>query len=228
MRGRFLAGSIEELMETDGTEAVPTRPGDAGSRRSKIHRRILFGTIASLVVAVTVVGSVLLLARTSTTATIATQPSMTPLASAATTVPSAAGPAGSAATATPATPSVAPATLSPTPASPPTPEVREFFVAKGIEPSVAADPARPGVVAVASANTAFVDLSHGCSVPSVRVSEDGGATWGAAAYPWGRKCEDLHAVIAWGPGSRLWAGEAVSVSGGVAMSVTHSDDLGKT
>src|SRR5664280_2749003 len=125
-RGRFLAGSIEDLMATEGTEAVPTRPGDAGSRRSKTHRRILFCTIASLVVAVTVVGSVLLLARTSTTATIATQPSMTPLASAATAMPSASGPAGSAATATPATPSVAPATPSAVPTALPTPTVQEY------------------------------------------------------------------------------------------------------
>ena len=46
-------------------------------------------------------------------------------------------------------------------------------------------------------------------------------------------CQDKHATIAWGPGtgsdaSRLWATNAISVSGGLALSVTFSDDLGAT
>src|ERR1035437_9480469 len=216
-------------MATEGTEAVPTRPGDAGSRRSKTHRRILFGTIASLVVAVTVVGSVLLLARTSTIATIATQPSMTPLASAATAVPSAAGPAGSAATATPATPSVAPATPSAVPTPLPTPTVQEYFVANGTEPTIAADPFSPGVLAVATQNVFMSSPTAGCSVPTIRVSRDGGATWSAAIYPWAHRCQDMHVIVAWGPDSRLWAGDAVGVgNGNVSMSVTYSDDMGKS
>ena len=35
-------------------------------------------------------------------------------------------------------------------------------------------------------------------------------------------------MVAWGPNGRLWAGDAVGVGGGVQMSVTHSDDMGKT
>jgi hypothetical protein len=34
--------------------------------------------------------------------------------------------------------------------------------------------------------------------------------------------------VAWGPNSRIWVGDAVGVTGGVAMSVAYSDDFGKT
>jgi hypothetical protein len=39
----------------------------------------------------------------------------------------------------------------------------------------------------------------------------------------------MHVIVAWGPDSRLWAGNAVGVgNGNVSMSVTHSDDMGKS
>jgi hypothetical protein len=84
-------------------------------------------------------------------------------------------------------------------------------------------------VAVVTQNVVMHDPTNGCSRPSIRISRDGGATWGPAIYPWGYQCQDIHAVIAWGPNSRLWLGDAVGVAGGgVAMAVTYSDDLGKT
>jgi hypothetical protein len=67
-----------------------------------------------------------------------------------------------------------------------------------------------------------------CSRPAIVISQDGGATWGAVINPWGRLCEDIHSIVAWGPNGRLWAGDAVGKGKGVVMSVTHSDDLGKT
>jgi hypothetical protein len=68
----------------------------------------------------------------------------------------------------------------------------------------------------------------GCSRPAVRISQDGGATWGLPVYPWRAQCQDIHAVLAWGPNSRLWVGDAVGAAGGVALSLSHSDDLGRS
>lgn len=101
-------------------------------------------------------------------------------------------------------------------------------MAGGTEPSVAADPSQPGVVAVVSENIAWSSEYHGCSRPAVRISRDSGATWGQPLYPWSWQCQDPHAVIAWGPGSRLWAANPVGVVGGVTVSITHSDDMGRT
>jgi hypothetical protein len=70
--------------------------------------------------------------------------------------------------------------------------------------------------------------SVGCSRPAVRVSRDGGSTWSGPYYPWGSGCQDIHAVIAWGPNGRLWAGDAQQSGAGVQMAVTHSDNMGKT
>lgn len=117
-------------------------------------------------------------------------------------------------------------TVSASPSQQPAPTVREYPVGSGTEPSTAADPAHPGVVAVVS-EVMTTQQSHPCSRPMVRISQDGGATWAAPVYPW-KSCVDIHAVVAWGPGSRLWAGNAVSSGAGVRMSVTFSDDLGKT
>ena len=97
----------------------------------------------------------------------------------------------------------------------------------GTEPTTSADPFRPGVVAVASETLLPAGVT-GCRWPVVRVSRDGGATWGGADYPWGVHCGDIHTVIAWGPNGRLWAGNAAGVTGSLSMSVTHSDDMGET
>jgi hypothetical protein len=101
-------------------------------------------------------------------------------------------------------------------------------VAAGTEPSSAADPFRPGVVAIVSENITWHSASSGCSRPAVRVSSNGGNTWSGPTYPWGTRCQDIHALVVWGPNGRLWAGNAVGSGGGVQMSVTHSDDMGKT
>lgn len=126
------------------------------------------------------------------------------------------------------TASLVAASASPSPTVRPDPSVSEFFVAKGTEPTTAADPFRPGIVAVASESLLPTGATSGCRWPIVRVSRDGGATWGGADYPWGVHCGDIHTVIAWGPGGRLWAGNAAGVTGSLSMSVTHSDDLGET
>jgi hypothetical protein len=117
---------------------------------------------------------------------------------------------------------------SPTPAARPSPSVRETLVAQGTEPTVAADPFTPALVAVISQNIFMSSPTSGCSRPSVRISKDGGVTWGAPAYPWANQCQDVHATIAWGPGSRLWAADAIGVAGGVAVSATYTEDLGRT
>lgn len=101
-------------------------------------------------------------------------------------------------------------------------------MAAGSEPSSSADPFRPGVVAVVSENIFWSTPKNGCSRPAVRISQDGGATWSAPSYPWGTRCQDIHALVVWGPNGRLWAGNAVGSGSGVAMSVTHSDNMGKT
>jgi hypothetical protein len=119
-------------------------------------------------------------------------------------------------------------TPTPVPTLRPAPAIHEYLVAAGTEPGSAANPFLPGVVAVVSENITWSTPKNGCSRPAVRVSQDGGATWSAPAYPWGTRCQDIHALVAWGPNGRLWAGNAVGTGSGVAMSVTHSDDMGKT
>lgn len=107
------------------------------------------------------------------------------------------------------------------------PTVTESLVAPGIEPTVTADPLHPGVVAVVTQNLTTRN-GHFCSKSAVRISTDSGTTWGTASHPWGSYCPGIHAVIAWGPGSRLWAANAIGVYGGMAVSVTSSADLGQT
>jgi hypothetical protein len=115
---------------------------------------------------------------------------------------------------------------SPTPTPVRAPTVTEHFVAKGTEPTISADPLHPGVVAVVTQNIYMSSATVGCSRPTVRVSKDDGATWGNPSQPWNDQCQDIHAIIAWGPNGRLWAGDAMGYEGGVSMSVTHSDDGG--
>jgi len=196
------------------------------------HRRLLTRGLAGLAVIVLGIGSILLTAMTEGTLAIGTPSRAAPPSSAPPSV--AASPTSAIASATPvppvetASPTMIPVTPSPSPTGPPEPTVTEYRVAPGSEPSLAADPFDPGVVAVLSQNIFASGPTSGCNRPSVRISRDGGATWGAPAYPWAGQCQDIHAVIAWGPGSRLWAGDAVGVPGGVAMAVTYSDDFGKT
>jgi len=120
-------------------------------------------------------------------------------------------------------------TASPTVFSTPTPQVVSAVrVSAGTEPTVSASPYDPNLVAVIDQN---ISWSRGCGIPAVSVSRDAGMTWAAARAPWGNACQDMHAIIAWGPGStlgssRLWAANAVAVNGGVALSVTHSDNAG--
>ncbi|MGZ6273671.1 MAG: hypothetical protein ACXWM8_05220, partial [Candidatus Limnocylindrales bacterium] len=127
-----------------------------------------------------------------------------------------------------ATPTAHP-TPSPTPSPSPSPYVvSEVRVNAGTEPSVSASPFDPSLVAVISQN---INWSKNCSVPVLSVSHNAGATWATAKPPLGGTCQDMHAVVAWGPGptsgsSRLWAANAISVTGGVALSVTHSDNAG--
>ena len=127
-------------------------------------------------------------------------------------------------------------TVAPTPVAKPSvivervPKVAEFKVAPGTEPSISADPFT-GTLAVVEEHIA--NNAAPCSRPAVRFSRDG-RSWTAPSYPWGRVCQDVHAVIAWGPSpanpmiERLWAADAVGVSGGVSISVTYSDNEGKT
>lgn len=146
------------------------------------RRRMLARTVAGLAVAGLGFGSLLLAAMTAATLPEAEPAGPTPSPSAAV----------AAATPTPtATPveSAAPASLSPMPDAPspaptptpgptvaPTPHVREFFVAPGTEPGLAADPFHAGVVAVVTQNVVMQSPTNGCSGPSIRVSHDGGAT----------------------------------------------------
>jgi hypothetical protein len=101
-------------------------------------------------------------------------------------------------------------------------------VTAGTEPSSSADPFNPGHVAIVSEKINWWTAGRGCSRPAVRVSQDGGATWAGPYYPWGSGCQDIHALVVWGPNGRLWAGNAIESAGGVQMSVTHSDNFGKT
>jgi hypothetical protein len=82
-----------------------------------------------------------------------------------------------------------------------------------------------GEVAVAVQEIAW---PHICSRSEIFFSADQGKTWKAGTRPWGSGCQDIHAVIAWGPNHRLWAGNAVGVSGGVKMSVTYTDNDGSS
>ncbi len=127
-----------------------------------------------------------------------------------------------------ATTPVATETPLPTPTPSPTPPVRpaavrESLVGAGSEPTVAVSPR--GELAVVVQDIAW---PQNCSRPAVRFSAVGGASWSPPSHPWGSHCVDIHAVIAWGAGARLWAGDAVGVTGGVRMAVTYSDDLGRT
>ena len=127
-------------------------------------------------------------------------------------------------------PSAASPNPTPSPTAAPTPipstgvaaSVQESRVGAGSEPTVSVGPR--GELAVIVQDIAW---PVGCSRPAVRFSADGGRTWSAPSQPWGSHCLDLHAVIAWGAGGRLWAGDAMGVTGGVRMSVTYSDDLGR-
>jgi hypothetical protein len=193
----------------------------------KLHRRSILTATACLAVAAAFVGSVLLAMTSTTAANVPPSPSL--LATA--------GQSAAVATPTPtpaSTPMPAPVSSatapgpSATPTARPAPNVREIFVAQGTEPSIAADPFHSGVVAVVSENMVMTAARSGCSRPAVRISQDGGSTWAAPVYPWRGQCQDIHAVLAWGPNSRLYVGDAVGGTGGVVMSVSHSDDLGKT
>ena len=193
-------------------------------------RGLLARGLIALVVAAVGIGSLVLAVSASATLATATPsapaPSSPPPGTASMPSPSPSMPIE---TATPApTPVFATPTPTPTPTPAPSPSVRESFVAVGSEPSVSADPFNPGVVAVISQNVYGRSLTNGCSQPSIRISHDGGATWGPASFPWGQQCQDMHAVIAWGPNSRLWAGDAVGVAGGVSMAVAYTDDMGKS
>ena len=197
-------------------------------------RGLLARGLAGLVVAAIGIGSLVLAVASAATLATATPsgpaPSRTPPATASMPSLSASAPI---ATATPAptatpTPVVVVPTAAPTATPVPTPSVHESFVAVGTEPTVSSDPFNPGVVAVISQNVYMHGATSGCSQPSIRISRDGGATWDPASFPWGTQCQDMHAVAAWGPNSRLWAGDAVGVPGGVAMAVTYTDNMGKS
>jgi hypothetical protein len=187
------------------------------------RRRIRVRAAAVLAVAALAIGSLTLLAMTTASAFTSTAASPSASTSPSPT-PSAANSVAPSAAATP-TPALETPSATPTPAR--TPSAQEFFVAGGTEPTVAADPAHPEVLAIATQNVYMNSPTVGCSVPTIRISRDGGATWGAPIYPWAHQCQDMHVIVAWGPDSRLWAGDAVGVGPGVvSMSVTHSDDLG--
>ena len=196
------------------------------------HRRILLVVLAVIVTGGTAAGSLAVFALMAAPATA----SATATPTATDTAPDLPSPSPSAtpspsvtptATATPTIPLLTPSpTPSPSPTLPPAPSVNDRFVATGTEPTISADPFNPGVLAVASQNLGTKG-DHPCSWPTVRVSNDGGATWGAPSYPWGRRCEDIHAVLAWGPNGRLWAADAVGVGKGVSLAVSHSDNFGK-
>ena len=196
------------------------------------HRRRLPRAVAALGIAALGFGSLFLTAVAAASLPAATPPGAAPTPTAAvaaatpTETPDAVsfGPTPATPTTTPTVAATATAALT----ARPTPQVRESFVALGTEPGLAADPFHPGVVAVVTQNVVMQDANNGCSRPSVRISRDGGATWGAAIYPLSYQCQDIHAMIAWGPNSRLWLGDAVGLSGGVAMAATYSDDFGKT
>lgn len=196
------------------------------SAASKLRNRIrLLAAVALVVVfAGAAIGSVGLAAMRTVTAAGATTavPSATPSDTPTPTPSDTPSPTPS------DTPTPAPASPSAAPTVRPAPSVHEYFVAKGTEPSTAADPFHPGVVAVVSENITWHSLTSGCSQPAVRLSRDNGATWGAPVYPWSWQCQDIHAVLAWGPNGRLWAGDAVGSGSGVAMSMTYSDDFGKS
>jgi hypothetical protein len=105
----------------------------------------------------------------------------------------------------------------------PAPTVRESFVVAGSEPAVAVG--QEGELAVVVQE---IEWPRACSRPVVRISRDGGTTWSRPSRPWGRRCEGIHAVTAWGPDHRLWVSGTVGVTGGVRVAITHSDDFGRT
>jgi hypothetical protein len=94
---------------------------------------------------------------------------------------------------------------------------------------VADSPYDPSLVAVIAQEITWGEPI--CGYPEVSISRDSAATWQKVARPWGKRCVDIHAVIAWGPGpeggtSRLWAANGEWIYGGMALSITYSDDLG--
>ena len=93
----------------------------------------------------------------------------------------------------------------------------------GTEPTVSVNPDN-GYIAVASQHIAWPRL---CSRSSVTISRDGGRTWSAQYHPMGSRCEDIHAVVAWGPNNRLWFGDALALARHrMVMSVSYSDNFG--
>ncbi len=121
-------------------------------------------------------------------------------------------------------PTVAPTPI-PTPTPLPSPGVTAVSAVAGTEPTVSVN-RENGDIAVVTQNIPWPKL---CSRPSVRISKDGGHTFGAAIYPLGNTCEDIHAVIAWGPNGRLWFGDGEAVGKSqIKMGVTYSDDYGKS
>ena len=127
-------------------------------------------------------------------------------------------------------PSAPPVVISPT--SPPitkspapiAPVITEARVAVGTEPTVSVNPVT-GEIAVVMQEIPWPKM---CSRSVVYVSHNQGKTWASAGRPWGSGCQDIHAVVAWGPNNRLWAGNAVGASGGVKMSVSYTDNDGKS
>jgi hypothetical protein len=116
----------------------------------------------------------------------------------------------------------------PSPGTRPAQVISEERVAPGIEPTIAASPFTPGLLALTYQN---VDWDTMCGHPGIALSSDAGASWRAVRTPWGSRCVDIHAVIAWGPGpgpgtSRLWSANAVGAAGGVALATAYTDDLG--
>jgi len=94
---------------------------------------------------------------------------------------------------------------------------------------VADSPYDPTLVAVVYQNVLWTKPI--CGHPAIGISRDRGVTWTQATAPWGDRCVDIHAAVAWGPGptgetSRLWAANGLWISAGMALSITYSDDLG--
>ena len=132
-------------------------------------------------------------------------------------------------------------TVSPTPDIAVTPQpvfvpeskvLSEVNTGLGSEPTVAASPYEPNLMAVTHQRVAFKD---GCDLSGIRISQDGGKTWTEVSQePWHGGCPDFHGQVVWGPGpdsgsSRLWYVNAMIVgTHQVSPGVTYSDDLGKT
>jgi hypothetical protein len=193
-----------------------------------IEGRLRAGVFVGLVLAGCVVGSLALVTVTSARTPMSPSPAPSPLNSnsSAPTSPEKTVPPTPTPTPTP-TPSPSPTpSVASTPR--PAPAVREFYVGPGTEPTVAADPFHAGVVAVVSQHIISSAAGKNCSRPEVQFSRDDGASWSAGSRPWRMRCDDVHAVIAWGPGGRLWVANAVIGSRGVSLAIKYTEDLGKT